>query len=129
MAMGAVFAKSTKQKLNTRSSTETKIVAVDDLMPDILWCSLFLENQEYKTKGTILHQDNTSTITWEEKGRQSLGKHAKHINVRYFFITDCIKKGELKVKYCPTAEMLGDFSTKPLQEGQFLKLRAAIMGK
>eukprot|EP00957_Ditylum_brightwellii_P087612 6670164-Ditylum_brightwellii.AAC.1 len=33
MGKGAIRAGSTKQKLNTRSSTEAEIVRVDDLMP------------------------------------------------------------------------------------------------
>eukprot|EP00957_Ditylum_brightwellii_P125405 9558394-Ditylum_brightwellii.AAC.1 len=40
---GAVFATSIKQKLNTRSSMEAKLVSVNDLMPQILWTRYFLE--------------------------------------------------------------------------------------
>ena len=86
LGKGAVIAKSIEQKLNTRSSTESEIVGIDDLMPDILWTNNFLKEQGYKTKGTILPQDNTSTMAWIQNGRQSVGKRAKHINVRFFFI-------------------------------------------
>jgi hypothetical protein len=34
---GAAYTTSTRQKLNTRSSTEAKLVSVNDLMPQILW--------------------------------------------------------------------------------------------
>ena len=34
---GAVISMSKKQKINTRSSTETELVAADDFMPVILW--------------------------------------------------------------------------------------------
>jgi hypothetical protein len=34
-----------KHKLNTRSSTESEIVAVDDMMPSILWTRYFLMAQ------------------------------------------------------------------------------------
>jgi hypothetical protein len=37
MGMGFPLDKSTKHKLNTRSSTESEIVAVDDLIPQILY--------------------------------------------------------------------------------------------
>ena len=49
------------------------------------------------------------------------------MNIRYYFITDCIKKGLVDVNYVPTKEMLGDFFTKPLQGYLFKKLRAMIM--
>ena len=39
---GMAVSSSTKQKINTRSSTETEIVAVDDLMPMLLWTNYFL---------------------------------------------------------------------------------------
>ena len=45
MTMGTGFPldKSTKHKLNTRSSTESEIVAVDDLILQIFWVRLFFE--------------------------------------------------------------------------------------
>jgi hypothetical protein len=36
---------STKQKLNTRSSTISEVVAVDDMIPQILWTWLFMQEQ------------------------------------------------------------------------------------
>ena len=38
----------------------------------------------------------------------SRGKKTRHIDMWYFFITDCIEKKEVSVKYCPTEEMTGD---------------------
>ena len=49
------------------------------------------------------------------------------MNIRYFFVTDKIKKGEVKVAYCPMQEMLGDFFTKPLQGAQFVRMRSKIL--
>ena len=42
-------------------------------------------------------------------------------------MTDKIKKGEVKVAYCPTQDMLGDFFTKPLQVTQFVQMRSKIL--
>ena len=52
----------------------------------------------------------------------------KHINIRYFFCTDRIKKGKLSVKYCPTLDMIADYFIKPLQGSLFRKLRDLLMG-
>ena len=64
----------------------------------------------------------------ERNGKVSSGKRTKHINVRYFFITDRISKGEVRVEWCPTKEMVADFMTKPLQGSAFKKFRDLIMG-
>ena len=125
---GAVYARSLKQKLNTRSSTETELVSFDDGMPQNLWALYFTKHQGRFLKDNIAYQDNTSTMRMEENGKMSTGKMTKHINIRYFFCTDRIKKGELSVQYCPTLDMIADYFTKPLQGSLFRKLRDLVMG-
>ena len=124
---GATAAKSTKHKINTRSSTEAEIVGVDDHMPGILWTLRFVEAQGYKVEENVLYQDNQSAILMERNGKFSCSKRTKHIDMRYFFITDRIEKKEVSVEYCPTGEMIGDFFTKPLQGAIFRKFRAQIL--
>ena len=113
--------------MNSRSSTETEIIAADDLMPSILWTNYFLEGQGYTLGSTILCQDNKSAILLENNGRKSSGKRTKHINMQFYFITDRICGGELSVKHCPTQDMIADFFTKPLQGNRFFKFRSLIM--
>ena len=43
MGKGAIQSISRKQKLNTRSSTESELVGVDDVCTMVLWTKLFLE--------------------------------------------------------------------------------------
>ena len=54
MGKGYLQMTSRKQKLNTRSSTEAELVAADDAMTQILWTKMFLEEQGYKIKETVL---------------------------------------------------------------------------
>ena len=49
------------------------------------------------------------------------------MNIRYFFVTDRIKAGDIRVAYCPTDEMVADFSTKPLQGSKFARIRYQIL--
>jgi hypothetical protein len=119
---------STKQKLNTRSSTECEVVGADDFMPAICWTQYFMKAQGYGVNDNILFQDNKSSILLETNGKASSGKRTKHINIRYFFITDRVKQGEVSVVWCPTGDMIGDFATKPLQGALFKKFRDQIMG-
>jgi hypothetical protein len=119
---------STKQKLNTRSSTETEIVGADNFMPAICWTQYFMKAQGYGVKENVLFQDNKSSIILEKNGKASSSKRTKHINIRYLFITDCVKKEEVSVVWCPTGDTIGDFANKPLQGALFHKFRDHIMG-
>lgn len=49
------------------------------------------------------------------------------MNIRHFFITDRIKKGDMTVKYCPANDMIADHFTKPLQGDLFHRFRSIIM--
>jgi len=128
LGRGFPIVNSTKQKLNTRSSTESEIVGVDDCMPAICWTRYFLQSQGYGVSENIVYQDNMSAILLEKNGKASSGKRTKHINIRYFFVTDRIQKKEMKVEWCPTEDMIGDFMTKPNQGALFSRFRDQIMG-
>ena len=49
----------------------------------------------------------------EENGRMSAGKRTRHFDIKYFYISDLIKRKELEIKYCPTISMWVDYMTKP----------------
>ena len=127
LGKGAIYSSSQKQKINTRSSTETELVAADDMLPQVLWVKYFLEDQEV-IANHILYQDNTSAQRLETNGKMSSGKRTKHMDVRYFFIKDRVDAGDFKIAHCPTKEMRGDYFTKPLQGKLFKYFRALIMG-
>ena len=44
LGKGAVYSRSTKQKINTKSSTEGEIVGVDDILPQSIMDKLFYES-------------------------------------------------------------------------------------
>ncbi|CAJ1967308.1 unnamed protein product [Cylindrotheca closterium] len=125
---GAAQVMSKKQKLNNRSSTEAELIAVDDVVTMILWTKLFIKWQGYPIEKNTLYQDNKSTILLEENGCKSAGKRSQAINICYFFITDQVEKGNVKIEYCPSDNMIADFMTKPLQGEKFCKFRDLILG-
>ena len=81
MGKGSITSLSRKQKLNTRSSTEATLVAVDDCMAQVLWTRFFLQAQGYDTKANIVLKDNTSAIKLEKNGQKSMGQRSRHINI------------------------------------------------
>jgi hypothetical protein len=72
---GFPIVSSTKQKLNTRSSAESELVSVDDMMPIIIWSCYFLMAQEYGVTQNLLFQDNKSSMLMEKIGKASSNKH------------------------------------------------------
>jgi hypothetical protein len=85
----------TKQKLNTRSSTESEIIGADDFMPAICATRSFMEAQGYQVQDNILFQDNKSTILLKKNGNTLSSKRTKHVNIQYFFIIDRVDKGNV----------------------------------
>ncbi len=85
---GAVTSSSNKMKCNTKSSTETEIIALGNKLPDVLWTRYFVECQEYYTDECTIFQDNMSALSLEKNGRVSSSKRTKHIKAKYFLIKD-----------------------------------------
>jgi hypothetical protein len=58
---------SNKQKINTRSSTETELVGADDFMPAMCWTRYFLASQGYHVRDNIFFS--------RQEERDSFGKN------------------------------------------------------
>ena len=128
MGKGVLHAKSGKQRINIKSSTEAKLVGASDFVPQTIWTRNFIEAQGYQVNDNEFFQDNMSAKKMEKNGRQSAGQRSRHINIRYFFIKDRICNDEISLLHCPTAIMIADYFTKPLQGALFVKFRDIIMG-
>ena len=128
MGNGLVFSGSWKQKLVTQSSTESEVVGVYDVLPQILWTKKFLEDQGVGIKETMVYQDNMSSMLLERNGQQLSMKRTKHMDIQYFYVGDHIQNKTLSLHHCPMEEMLADYFTKPLQGSLFICLRNHIMG-
>jgi hypothetical protein len=66
MGKGSMWSSSIKQKLNTRGFTEVELVAMDDMMPQIIWTIYFLINQGFNIGPERILQDNKSVIPFEK---------------------------------------------------------------
>ena len=127
LGRGAISSTSRKQKINTKSSTETELVAVHDKLGDVLWMRYFLESQGYTIDENIIHQDNMSTLSLEKNGRVSGSSRTKHIKAKYYLVQDKYNSHEIDLKYCPTDVMWADVLTKPLQGLKFRQMRSVLM--
>jgi hypothetical protein len=125
---GAVFSRSSKQKLVTKSSTEAELVGLSDGLSHVLWTKNFLQSQGYANGPAIIHQDNKSTITLAEKGK-STSNRTRHISIKYFFIKDKMESKEVQIVHTGTDKLHADFFSKPLQGHIFESHRDVIMNK
>jgi hypothetical protein len=123
-----VMAKSVKQKLVARSSTESELVALDDSICYILWCRRMLCELGFKQKdATTIFQDNKSAILIAEKGTGHIGQ-TKHMQKRYFFVKEHIDGGAVMLEHLPTDQMISDMLTKPIVGRRFRELKMKLMG-
>lgn len=124
---GPICVGSKKQTLMTKSSTESELVGVSDVLTQVLWTRDFLIEQGMSVPPAVLYQDNTSTILLAVNGR-SKSARTRHIAIRYFFVKDRIDSGEVVVEHMPTESMLADIMTKPLQGELFRRMRSWLLG-
>ena len=113
LGTGVVHAKSSMEKINTKSSTEAELVGLAEYLPYNIWFLHFMRAQGYDVKNNTIYQDNKSAILMERNGRNSCTGNSRHINVRYFWFKDKIDQGDVKVEYLPTHLMVADFLRNP----------------
>ena len=126
MGLGGILIKCNKEKLVTRSSTESELVCLSDGVALASYCAEFLKYQGLNVVPELM-QDNMSTIKLAEKGR-STSDRTRHIKIRYYFVNQFIENGEMKIRYCPTDEMVADVLTKPIQGEKFTILARKLLG-
>jgi hypothetical protein len=124
---GAILAKSMKQKIICRSSTESELVALSDATSLVAYELQFMTSLGFQLGHAQLYQDNTSTIRMANNGK-SCSDRTKHIKLRYFFIKQYLDSGEFQVTHCPTETMTADILTKPLQGKLFRDMRNRLLG-
>ena len=82
MDTGVLDTKSSKQKMNTRSLTETEFVGTSEVLPKTIFTCFFMEGQGYKIKFNVLAKDNESEIKLLNNGRNSCTWNSKHITIK-----------------------------------------------
>ena len=126
LGRGPVMANSRIQRLTTLSSAESELVGLSESLGQVLWTRMFLEAQGYEMGPAKVFEDNQSAIKLAENG-ESRSSRTRHIAIRYFFIHDRIKSGEVAIEYMKTGDMIADILTKPLTGELFKRLRGLLL--
>lgn len=113
---------SRKQKVVSRSSTESEYRALADLAAEITWIrSLLNELKLPMSRKPILWCDNLSAKALASN--PIMHARSKHIEIDVHFIRDQVLKGQITVAYVPTADQIADCLTKSLTHSRFNFLR------
>jgi len=125
MGDGAMAWSSKKQLIVTLSTTEAEYVAATACACQSIWMREFLNSiEEDLCKCVTVFCDNSSSIKLSKN--PVFHGRTKHINVKFHFIRDLIKKGDVELIYCGTKEQLADIMTKPLKLEDFVKLQMLL---
>lgn len=127
LGTGALYTKSTTQRINTTSSCEAELVAISKGLQQSLWARSFMAHQGFTMPPLIVYQDNQSTVKLLQRGRPA-AEQTRHIEIGYFWLSDLILRGIITITYCPTHIMVADFFTKPLQGTLFSTMRNCVLG-
>ena len=79
-----------------------------------------MEAQGYTLDSHLLWQYKKGAQRMAENGKMSCSSKSRHIDINFFWITDRVKQGLLRVQHCPADIMVAYFYTKPLQGKKFI---------
>ena len=100
---------------------------MDEIISKALWTAHFLHAQGYKVHDTVIYRNNMTSMKLEANGRASSGKRTRHLDIKFFYITDLIVQKLLSTEYCPTDDMISNYMTKPLIGKKFHAFRKVIL--
>lgn len=117
---------SKKQRTVALSTCEAELYAEAAAIQEVLWLrGLLKELGLHSQVGSIVHGDNQSAIAVTKNGVK--GERTKHVDVKYHFVTETVERGDVQLKWIPTAEQQADIFTKALAQPAFETLRSQLM--
>ena len=123
-AGGPVHWCSRKQEIVATSTTEAEYISAAQCCKELQCLTSLVQELINIKPQTDLMVDNQSAIKLIKSGQ--MNRRSKHIDVRYYFISEVFDQGLFRLEYCPTNEQVADILTKPLQKQKFEGFRAAL---
>jgi len=115
LAGSAISWNSKRQHTIALSSTEAEYMAVCAAAQEAIHLRKLLKDLLIEDKGPVtIFQDNKAAIAMANN--QMTTKRSKHIDVKYHFIREQVRRGQIQLKYIKTQKMIADMFTKALPQ-------------
>ncbi|XP_042374409.1 uncharacterized mitochondrial protein AtMg00810-like [Zingiber officinale] len=116
---------SSKQKVVSRSSTESEYRAVANGVAEIAWLKYLLPELLVPLDSIpCILCDNMSTISLS--ANPVLHARTKHVKIDYHFVRECVATQTVLVQYTRSSDQLADTLTKSLSTFRFLSLHSKL---
>ena len=79
MGLGVTHCRLSKQKLNTKISTEAELVSTSDYFPYNIWYVIFMHRQGYLNKSTKFFQENQSAVRMEVNEENYFTENSRYL--------------------------------------------------
>ncbi|OWZ09396.1 polyprotein [Phytophthora megakarya] len=112
---------SKKQSMVTLSSTEAEYIAMGSGVQECIGISLVLKDLGLEVDHITVFEDNQGAQHLAES--KAVTQRSRHIDTKYHWLREKVKEGHIRIKYCPTAEMIADHFTKALGVTKFQYFR------
>ena len=122
---GPTFAKSAKQKIVTKSSTEAELVGLSDTASQAIHLRNLIIAQGYDLGPAVIYQDNLSCMALIKRGGPG-SERSRHIHIRHFWLSEKATEGEVELQHLGTEDMFANILTKPVQGAQFERERLGL---
>jgi hypothetical protein len=117
---------SKKQRTVALSTCEAELYAEAAAIQEVLWLRDFMKELGLQSHvGSEVYGDNQSAIAVTKNGIK--GERTKHVDIKYHFVTETVERGDVRLKWVPTAEQQADIFTKALSQPTFELLRSQLM--
>ena len=122
----AVSWNSKKQQTVAQSSAESEYMAITETVKEMLWLRALLTEVGLKlVTPSMIYVGNQAAIQISKTDKHH--DRTKHIDIKHRFIRDCIKNGDVDLKWVETKLQRADVLTKSLNAPIFTRLRTMIM--
>ena len=125
---GTVVSHASKtQHVVSLSTSEAEYIAAGDGVKEALFVNVVLSFIAPKTRGARIKvlEDNQGAKILIENALSSA--RSKHIDVRFHFIRDLLRRGMISVEYVKSADQHADILTKALPRANFQYHRRCLM--
>ena len=125
LGSGVISWSSKKQQVVALSTAEAEYMALASGACQAIWLRWMLRELMHEQAGpTKLMCDNKSAIALAKN--PVFHGRSKHIDIKYHYIREQVKDGEIELNFCRSEDQIADILTKPLKADLFERLKTML---